>query len=391
MSPYTSIMNREVNRRNFIRSAVAVGAVAMLDQPTIASLTSPSVSAAEKKRYFAPIKVDRSRRIRTVVGLRPYRPQGFVVEASKFGDKFLVHNYGHGGGGITLSWGTSSLAIDLARDFNLPTSSRQFAVLGCGVIGLSTARFIHRLLRGAGGSVTIYAKDLPPETTSNVAGGFWLPTSVYNEQKISTAFSNQFHAACLISNRAFQTLVGPDYGVRWIDAFELLSSQADLEREPAGGAHLYPQIKRLKDGKKHFGVEHVREYSTMLIEPHTYLNALLRDFQIAGGKVVIKEFKSREELAGLPEEVIFNCTGLGARALFDDRHLKPVRGQLEVLLPQPEIDYCYLGGEEYMFPRRDGIVLGGTWDHDRWDLEPDAEQSERILELHAELMKHMKP
>ena len=362
----------------------------MLDQHTIASVARSVSSLTEQKRYFAPVKVERSRLIRTVVGLRPYRPQGFVVEATKLGDKFLVHNYGHGGGGITLSWGTSSLAIDLARDFNLPTSSRQFAVLGCGVIGLSTARLIQRRLRGAGGSVTIYAKDLPPETTSNVAGGFWLPTSVYNEQKISTAFSNQFHAACLISNRAFQTLVGPDYGVRWIDTFELLSSQADLEREPAGGAHLYPRIKLLKDGKKHFGVEHVREYSTMLIEPHTYLNALLRDFQIAGGKVVIKEFKSREELAGLPEEVIFNCTGLGARALFDDRHLKPVRGQIEVLLPQPEIDYCYLGGEEYMFPRRDGIVLGGTWDHDRWDLEPDAKQSERILELNAELMKHMK-
>jgi hypothetical protein len=43
-----------------------------------------------------------------------------------------------------------------------------------------------------------------------------------------------------------------------------------------------------------------------------------------------------------------------------------------------------------MFPRRDGTVLGGTWDHDRWDLEPDAEETARILELHTKLMKRMK-
>jgi D-amino-acid oxidase len=63
---------------------------------------------------------------------------------------------------------------------------------------------------------------------------------------------------------------------------------------------------------------------------------------------------------------------------------------LEVLLPQPEIDYIYLGGSGYMFPRRDGIILGGTWDHDRWELEPDLEQTAGILESHAEVMKRIK-
>ena len=380
-------MKLEVNRRKFIRSALAVGAVAMLDQPTLAAVARSVSSPAEQKRYFAPVKVERSRLIRTVVGLRPYRPQGFVVEATKLGDKFLVHNYGHGGAGVTLSWGTSSLALDLARDFNLQSNPRQFAVLGCGVIGLTTARLIQRRL---GGSVTIYAKNLPPETTSNVAGAFWSPTSVFNKEKITTTFSNQFHSACLISNRAFQTLVGVDYGVRWMDTFELLSGPEALEHEPPGGSQLYPDIKIRKDAKKYFGVEYVREFSTMLIEPHVYLNALLRDFQLAGGKVIIKEFQSREELANLTEPVIFNCTGLGARALFDDRHLIPVRGQLEVLLPQPEIDYIYVSDSAYMFPRRDGIILGGTWDHERWDLEPDAQQTAGILESHAEVMKRIK-
>ena len=66
-----------------------------------------------------------------------------------------------------------------------------------------------------------------------------------------------------------------------------------------------------------------------------------------------------------------------------------VRGQLEVLLPQPEIDYCYLSSG-YMFPRRDGIILGGTWDHNDWSLAPNPEQTTAILEGHAEIMKGLK-
>ncbi|HZI62074.1 MAG TPA: FAD-dependent oxidoreductase [Pyrinomonadaceae bacterium] len=96
------------------------------------------------------------------------------------------------------------------------------------------------------------------------------------------------------------------------------------------------------------------------------------------------------ELTRLREPVIFNCTGLGSRALFDDPDLIPVRGQLEVLLPQPEIDYCYLSSG-YMFPRRDGIILGGTWDHDDWSLAPNPEQATSILESHIEVMKGLKP
>ena len=53
---------------------------------------------------LAPVLVDESRLIRTMAGLRPYRKQGFVVRAEQLGTKRLVHNYGHGGGGITLSW-----------------------------------------------------------------------------------------------------------------------------------------------------------------------------------------------------------------------------------------------------------------------------------------------
>ena len=356
-------------------------------------MTTRSALAFDAKRHFAPVKVARNRIIREVVGLRPYRPGGFVVEAQRLGNKLLVHNYGHGGGGVTLSWGTASLAIDLARDYLIARRSAtpaRFAVLGSGVSGLSTARLLQRHFQNGPGTVTIYAKDLPPNTTSNIAGASWSPTSVFEPQETTARFNEQFRTACKISNRAFQLLVGADYGVRWIDMFELMRHEASLQRELPGGNDLYYQYETHRDPETYFGFQFARQYSTMIIEPSIYLSALLRDFYIAGGRVVVKEFKSRQELARLRETVIFNCTGLGSRALFGDNDLVPVRGQLEILLPQPEIDYAYMSSG-YMFPRRDGIVLGGTWDHDDWSLTPDPEQAAGILEAHMEIMKGLKP
>src|ERR1044072_2569724 len=88
-----------INRRDFLRGAAVTSA---------ALIAARSAFAFDTKRSFAPVKVARNRIIREVVGLRPYRPSGFVVDAQRLGSKLLVHNYGHGGGGVTLSWGTAS-------------------------------------------------------------------------------------------------------------------------------------------------------------------------------------------------------------------------------------------------------------------------------------------
>ena len=393
----------EPGRRHFLRGALATSALLAARSAHLPALARE----ANVQRHFAPVKVARNRIIREVVGLRPYRSAGFVVETERLGKKLLIHNYGHGGAGVTLSWGTAALALDLARPFlqttGTPPSTRRrisknssrktptrFAVLGCGVNGLSTARLLQRHFQDGPGTVTIYARDLPPETTSNVAGAFWYPSSAFDPEEATAKFTDQFQRACLISNKAFQTLVGSEYGVRWLDTFQLLHNEASFDREPMGGSRLYPQIEQLRDPEHYFGYAQVRQFSTMMIEPNTYLNALLRDFYVAGGRIVAREFRSREEITRLPERVIFNCTGLGSRTLFGDEALIPVRGQSEVLLPQPEIDYCYLGPSAYMFPRRDGIILGGTWDHEDWSLEPNPEQTTRILQAHIEIMKGLK-
>jgi glycine/D-amino acid oxidase-like deaminating enzyme len=396
-------MSFETNRRQFLRGAIAASAL-LAAQSRVLSLNY--------ERRFAPVKVSRDRVIREVVGLRPYRAEGFVVDAQRAGNKLIVHNYGHGGAGMTLSWGTASLAVDILSEpgairgpqagsplgVGVATGSKRhpgksapphFAVLGCGVSGLSTARTLQRRFQNGPGTVTIYARELPPDTTSNISGAHWSPTTVFDPELASAKFSEQFQKACRISNRAFQLLAGTEYGVRWIETFELYRNEALLADPLPGGNDLYPAIEIHRDPEHYFGFPFVKQFSTMLIEPSIYLSALLRDFYIAGGRVVVKEFRSHEEIMRLPEPVVFNCTGLGARALFNDQKLGPVRGQLEVLMPQPEIDYCYLG-RGYMFPRRDGIILGGTFDHDDWSLAPRAEQAAGILDVHSEIMKGVK-
>src|SRR5687767_7531368 len=385
LSPSRSM--RAIDRRSFLRgAAIATAGLTCLRSTGITGF------AQTNPRPLAPVKVARNRVIREIVGLRPFRPEGFVVEAQRVGNKLLVHNYGHGGAGITLSWGTATQAVDLIRDSPpLPTSGRaarsaprRFAVIGCGVNGLSTAIMLQRRYQDGPGTVTIYAKDLPPQTTSNIAAGFWSPVSLYDSEVASSKFVDQMKAAARISNRAFQLFVGPEYGVRWLDIFTLHRTDAGLQNELPGGNDLYPQQIIHRDQANNFGFPIVRQYSSMMIEPPIYLRALLRDFYNAGGKLVVKEFRSREEVLGLPEPVIFNCSGLGARQLFGDEKLIPARGQLEVLLPQSEIDYAYIG-PGHMFPRSDGIFLGGTFDPGDWSLEVNPEHTNQIFSSHESI------
>ena len=344
-----------------------------------------------------PARISPERVIRVVAGLRPYRSEGFAVRASSFAGKLLVHNYGHGGGGVTLSWGTADMAADLVTGGGRvggggAGAGREgdVAVLGAGAVGLATARLLQR----RGRAVTIYARDLPPNTTSNIAGAQWSPTSVADS--LDGAFGIQFEDAARRAHRHFQNLVGPDYGVRWIDNYFLSERPLGIPGYMARIRDLYPELEDLAGNDHPFPTRFARRVVTMFIEPTRYLRALMRDFRVAGGRVVVGEIADRQQLAALAAPVIVNCTGLGARDLFGDDGLVPVKGQLVVLRPQPELDYLTIGGgrftrggSQYMFPRADGVLLGGTFDRGEETLQPDARQTDRILAAHGEFFDAM--
>ena len=355
-----------LQRRTFIASSAALVGSAGL--PGCA--TTP-VSPTARAGCLAPVDVAENRIIRTAAGLRPYRAAGFVVRREPIGDKAIVHNYGHGGAGITLSWGSARLAADLG----LPGHQGPVAVIGAGVMGLSTAR----LVQEAGFAVTVYAKTLPPDTTSNVAGGQFHPFGHFREEMVTPEWRRQFVAAADYSWRRFQILVGADYGIEWLPTYTQGSPEAAL-------LPTFPPVNRLLGPDEHpFPLERVSRYDTLYVETGRYLRQLIRDVQIAGGRIAVRDFATPADLAALPERLVFNCTGLGARALFGDEGLRPARGQLAILLPQPEVRYAFTGQAGYMFPRADGIVLGGTFELDEWSTEPEPERIARIIRSHRRL------
>lgn len=354
-----------MDRRAFIGSAAAglalPGCVA----------TAPRPAVADRSGCLPPVRVSAERVIRTVAGLRPYRASGFVVRAEPLGDKRLVHNYGHGGAGITLSWGSSRLAVRLG----LPGHRGPVAVIGAGVLGLTTAR----LVQEAGFPVTLYAEALPPDTTSNIAGGQISPFGHYSEGEVSAEWRAQFAAAMDYSWRRFQIMVGDDYGIRWLPTYQ---ESGNVER---WRDRFHPGAEALGPAEHPFPVDEMVRYDTLYVETGRFLRELAKDVRIAGGRIEVRRFADPSEIAALPERLVFNCTGLGARALFGDRDLHPVRGQLAVLLPQPEVRYAFAGAAGYMFPRADGILLGGTFERDEWDATPQAGAIRGIVDSHRAL------
>jgi len=303
------------------------------------------------------------------------------------GEKLVVHNYGHGGGGITLSWGSSALAVREAA----ASTERRAAVIGSGIMGLTTAR----LLQDRGWSVTVYSKAFPPHTTSNIAGGQWSPTSVFDEARATPEFLAQYKDAARIAHHSFQNFVGSGYGVSWKENYFLNSrrvppSESYYLRELP---ELFASVAELEPHEHPFSSPFVYRVVTMLIEPGLFLRRTMTDVRDAGGQFVIRDFGDRSELLALAEPVIVNCTGLGAAALFGDSELVPVRGQLVFVPPDDRLDYLTIGGGTgvlYMFPRPDGILLGGTFERGATHLTPDSETTTRIINEHARIAREMR-
>jgi D-amino-acid oxidase len=307
------------------------------------------------------------------------------VRSERVGEKTVVHHYGHGGCGVTLSWGTAELAADeVAR-----TGEKRIAILGCGAVGLATAR----VLQQRGLTATIYARDLPPKTLSDVAGARWYPFDLFDFKVATPEFIEGVWKASRVAYAVFRKLVGAEYGVFLRPTYMFQNSalsKTSLLQLDSPVHDLLPGLRELSRAENPTKSRVTRSFETMMIEPAIYLPAIMRDHKKAGGTIVEREFKDAAELASLQEKVIVNCTGLGAAALFGDKDLIPIKGQLTLLKPQPEIEYVALPNGLYMFPRQDSIVLGGTFERGVATLEPNREAEERILAGHAKFFASLR-
>lgn len=373
-----------MNRRDFIRFQSALLGMGLLSQSPLAwggesvknVLASDPWENMDWSQYIqAPVAVptrelwrypdpaeqewplqqtpDFNRVQKHIAGVRPYRRGGFRLESERWNasQKLIIHNYGHGGAGITLSWGVAEVAVELLerRLAESGNPERQVAILGAGIVGLSTAY----LLLEKGYQVTIYSDKFHPQITSTVAGGQFSPSVVE-----IPAHLNLNHLL-LRSWRRFAPLDEKGAGVSYAPNF-LLNSGSHFTAFPDGtipGGRAFPLRVLPFQGPRRSG-----SYAwTLLVEPPIYLPWLTREIQIRGGQLRQATVQSRNDVAALPEKLIVNCLGMGAKSVFQDGNMVGMRGQLVLLEPQ-NLGYLlsYRGG--YIFSRQDSVVVGGTFE-----------------------------
>ena len=390
-----------MQRRDFLRVAgtgaglatISGGAVVAENSGDAASVPAPAMLSLPR------VRAQPDRIIAVTVCTRPFRPQGARIEAVRLGRKTVVHNYGHGGSGWSLSWGSSTLAVRLA----LATRVAEIGVIGCGALGLTSALLAQR----AGLKVRIYAKERPPEVRSTFATGSWTPASRYcTEEGATPEVAQRWEEMARITFRTYQHMLGlPGDPIEWRDGYQLSEKPFDptahrvRENEPSYAeldkrlTDLTPRRQELAPGTHPFPTPYVRRYTNMIYNISAYTRMLLADFHAAGGIIETREFDSPGDLAKLREKTLINATGYGARALFGDESIVPVRGQLLRLIPQPEVTYGLSYNDVFsMVPRRDGIVLQtqAPSDFGNTDIAPDRAEAERAVQLMAELNERMR-
>ena len=400
-----------MNRRDFLHSTAAASVTLLAGcthkpMPTSAANTAPPLPFYDAVPPLAPIRAHEDRLFKITVCLRPFRAAGPRIEPQRIGDKLIVHNYGHGGSGWSLSWGSAAIVVDLALAGTDPTQ-QEIAVIGTGALGLTAATMLQR----AGARVTIYAKDRVSDTRSFRATGSWTPDSRIALTKSATPdFARQWEQMTRYAWRHYQSYLGlAGSPIEFSERFYLsdLPPENDLQRrrdeDPIGFAHLNPLVQDLvprsldlPPGQHPFPTRFARRNTQLTFNITAYAHQLVEDFQVAGGRLETREFHTPADLAQLPQRTIVNCTGYGARALFSDTSITPVRGQIGWLIPQPEVNYGIQFENLNVLARRDGIVvqLSEQGEASGWNdtnESPDRGEAERGVAVLRGLYDRMKP
>lgn len=223
-------------------------------------------------------------------------------------------------------------------------------VLGCGVSGLSTGILLQR----QGLRVTLWARDVPPYTTSNIAAAVWYPYRAYPIDRVLNWGA--------IAYRAFRDLLdSPESGVILANVLDL---QPDPQPEDPWWASSVDGFRHARADELPAGYGDGFVFDAPVIDTSVYLSYLRSQFEASGGNIVANRTVNDLAEAFAVCNVVVNCTGLGARELAHDTSLTPSRGQVVRVrhngFRRVILDDYGPNRLAYIVPRNNDIILGGT-------------------------------
>jgi D-amino-acid oxidase len=246
--------------------------------------------------------------------------------------------------------------------------SKKIAIVGAGISGLACAYLLSR----KNYSITIFAKAFSPDITSNRAAAFWFPYHIRNDRRGIEW--------CRTSYRIFRQLMhDPGTGISMKQLIKVVREDVAedepvwIEFMPEGSIQMVPK-EQLKPGvAKAYDVQ-VPLIETQIFLP--YLKEYLLTRNVAFQQGDVKDLRSLQS----SNDIVINCTGLGARDLCNDQNVIPVRGQVALIETLPDFP-IYLDNEKplYIVPRKDAMIVGGTYEENIFDEATEPETIEKIL------------
>ncbi|XP_060094128.1 D-aspartate oxidase [Heteronotia binoei] len=251
----------------------------------------------------------------------------------------------------------------------------KIAVVGAGLIGLSTAVCISESIPGC--SVTVIADRFTPNTTSDVAAGILIPhvfpgTPVHQQKQWFKETFDHLSGICNSSQAS-------EAGVHWVSGWQIFKTVPEENTPFWSDVVLGFRSMSEKEMKKFPQHKFGQAFTTIKCDCPPYLLWLEKKLKENGGHVHARKIEDMWELHS-DYDIIVNCSGLGSRKLMNDRKMYPIRGQV-LKVHAPWIRHFIRDGDglTYIYPGVHGVTLGGTRQKDDWNLSPDPNTSKGIL------------
>jgi glycine/D-amino acid oxidase-like deaminating enzyme len=172
-------------------------------------------------------------------------------------------------------------------------------------------------------------------------------------QYATPEFKKTWNDRARYSYRSYQSLLGlADQPVEYLDSYGVSDERVAPAGEEANTgrpefarlegellADIEPKSHTFPAGTHNLGAHTLTRSTSLMFNLSSYTHLLMADFRAAGGKLEVREFSSPADFSRLTQKTIVNATGYGARALFNDDSVIPVRGQLARTPPQEGIHY----------------------------------------------------